>query len=64
MVVVAVNIYFDAVRPTYHRSHTSFSCDVWQAVKGRDPSKVALLGTSAGGGLAMATVLRLKNVSP
>lgn len=51
---------FGAVRST-RRSHPS-SFYAWQAVKGRDPSKVGLLGTSAGGGLAMATVLRLKNV--
>lgn len=34
---------------------------VWrQAMKGRDPAKSALFGSSAGGGLAMATVLKLK----
>ncbi|MFO0993379.1 MAG: alpha/beta hydrolase [Hyphomicrobiales bacterium] len=34
---------------------------VWrEAMKGRDPAKSALFGSSAGGGLAMATVLKLK----
>lgn len=34
---------------------------VWRdVIKGRDPAKSALFGSSAGGGLAMATVLRLK----
>ncbi|MBL8895271.1 MAG: alpha/beta hydrolase fold domain-containing protein, partial [Rhizobiales bacterium] len=34
---------------------------VWrEVVKGRDPAKSALFGSSAGGGLAMATVLKLK----
>ncbi len=37
------------------------SLAVWRAVmKGRDPAKSSLFGSSAGGGLAMATVLKLK----
>lgn len=37
------------------------SLAVWrEVIKGRDPARSALFGSSAGGGLAMATVLRLK----
>lgn len=45
-----------------HRSNPSNPSLPLQALKGRDAAKVGLFGVSAGGGLAMATVLRLKDV--
>ncbi|MBL8906736.1 MAG: alpha/beta hydrolase [Rhizobiales bacterium] len=39
------------------------SLAVWrEVIRGRDPAKSALFGSSAGGGLAMAVVLRLKEL--